>query len=454
MQRWYLVIDLKSFYASVECVDRGLDPMTTRLVVADPTRTTATICLAISPAMKALGVHNRCRVFEIPQGIRYITACPRMQRYIDVSAQIYGIYLQWVAKEDIHVYSIDEAFLDITGYLDLYGCTPRELGEKIRQSIVDTTGIPAACGLGTNMYLAKVALDIVAKRRADFFGLLDEATYRGELWNHRPLTDFWRVGPGIAQRLMNRGITSMGELALASQNPQIHESLYRELGVDAEILVDHAWGIEPVRMAQIKAYRSQEHSLSNGQVLGSAVDNCTGLLLTKEMVERVALELVEKREVARGLFVWVGFELTADERACVRRVGARGAVIGPGAHAGMHFAAATDSRRTMLDALVNLWPQIAGSGRRIKRLGVVLEGVEPAGASGQQLSLLTDSAEEDRERRRQYAVSAVKHKYGKNALLKGMDLLPEANARERNEQIGGHRAGSSKACLPDARRER
>lgn len=442
-ERSYLAIDLKSFYASVECVDRGLDPMTTLLAVADPTRTTSTICLAISPAMKALGVRNRCRVFEIPDSIRYLTAPPRMQRYIDVSAQIYGIYLQWVAAEDIHVYSIDEAFLDVTGYLALYGCTARELGERIRASVTAQTGIPATCGLGTNLYLAKVALDIQAKHRSDFFAELTEDTYRATLWGHRPLTDFWRVGPGIARRLEARGITCMGELALASQDPATYEALWQEFGVDTEILVDHAWGVEPVGMRQIKAYRSRGHSLSNGQVLGEAVDDATGLVLAKEMVERVTLDLVERREVARGLVVWVGFDLTRDERQHVRYVGARGAVIGPGAHASRRFDALTDSRRTYITALEELWPQIAGSGRRIKRIGVVLEEVEPAGDAGQQLSLFTDAAAEERERRRMRAVNAVRQKYGKNSLLKAMDLLPGANARERNSQIGGHRADST-----------
>ena len=443
-QRQYLVIDLKSFYASVECADRGLDAMTTNLVVADPTRTDKTICLAVSPSMKALGVRNRCRVFEIPPGISYITAPPRMQRYIDVSSDIYAIYLQWIAKEDIHVYSIDEAFLDVTGYLDLYGCSARELGERIRSDVVAKTRIPATCGLGTNLYLANVAFDIVAKHRADFFGELDEATYRGTLWGHKPITDFWQVGPGIARRLEAMGITCMGELALASQDPRRHEALYQEFGINAEILVDHAWGIETVGMPEIKAYRSDNHSLSNGQVLGCSVSAEDGLLLAKEMVERVVLDLVDRQSVASSLYVWCGFDLTAEEKKWVRRVGARGAVMGPGAHAAASFVVPTDSRRIALDTLVKIWPQIAAAstGRTIKRIGVVLGNVEPAGQSGQQLDLFGDPEAEERERRRQQTISAIKRKYGKNYLLKGMDLLPAANARERNTQIGGHRAGA------------
>ena len=246
--RQYLCIDLKSFYASVECVERGLDPMTTRLVVADPERSDKTICLAVSPAMKALGVRNRCRVFEIPPDIDYIMATPRMALYVERSADIYGVYLTYLAPEDIHVYSIDEVFMDVTDYLSLYGCTARELGERIRADVLARTGIPASCGIGPNLYLAKIALDITAKHSPDFFGELDEESYKATLWNHRPLTDFWRIGEGIQRRLALMGIHTMGELAMAPEEP-----LYKEFGIDAEILIDHAWGIEPVRMEHIKA---------------------------------------------------------------------------------------------------------------------------------------------------------------------------------------------------------
>ena len=313
-ERQYLCIDLKSFYASVECVERGLDPLATRLVVADPTRTEKTICLAVSPAMKALGVRNRCRVFEIPQTIDYVMVPPRMALYMERSCDVYAVYLRWIAPEDIHVYSIDEAFMDITGYLDLYGCTARELGERIREDVVKTTSIPATCGLGTNLYLAKIALDITAKHSRDFFGELDEETYRTTLWNHRPITDFWRVGPGIAERLAAMGIHTMGQVATYPAEP-----LYREFGVDAEILIDHAWGVEPVTMADIKAYRSGSHSVSTAQVLGCNRDFAGARIIAREMADSLALDLVDQRLVASGVNLYVGYDLSAEERAGIRR---------------------------------------------------------------------------------------------------------------------------------------
>ena len=280
--RQYLVIDLKSFYASVECVERGLDPMTTDLVVADLSRTKKTICLAVSPSLKGKGVRNRCRLFEIPDGLlrHTVVAVPRMRAYIERSADIYGVYLRYVAADDIHVYSIDEAFMDVTGYLDLYGCDARELGERIRQDVVASTGVPATCGLGPNLYLAKVALDITAKHSPGFFGELDEDRYKETLWCHRPITDFWRVGAGTARRLAELGIHTMGQLALYPQDP-----LFRVFGVDAEILIDHAWGREPVTIADIKAYRPRSHSIANSQVLGRDYAYEGGLLVAKEMCD-------------------------------------------------------------------------------------------------------------------------------------------------------------------------
>ena len=260
--RSYICIDLKSFYASVECVERELDPMTTSLVVADPERTDKTICLAVSPALKEQGVRNRCRVFEIPQGISYITAPPRMQLYIDYSANVYRIYLKYFSKEDIHVYSIDEVFIDVTDYVKMYEMTPRELGEAVMEDILRTVGIPSTCGIGTNLYLAKIALDITAKHAEDRIGELDEAMYQRTLWDHRPLTDFWRVGPGIAKELERRGIYTMRGIAMAQE-----ESLYHLFGVDAELLIDHAWGRETVTIADIKAYKAENNCLSSGQVL-------------------------------------------------------------------------------------------------------------------------------------------------------------------------------------------
>jgi DNA polymerase V len=446
--RQYLVIDLKSFYASVECVERGLDPMTTDLVVADASRTKKTICLAVSPSLKAKGVRNRCRLFEVPEGLDFIVAPPRMHLYMERSADIYSVYLRYVAPEDMHVYSIDEAFLDVTGYLDLYGCSARELGERIREDVVRTTGIPATCGLGTNMYLAKVALDITAKHSPDCFGVLDEQAYRDTLWTHRPITDFWRVGPGTARRLAELGIHTMGQLAVHPQEP-----LYRAFGVDAEILIDHAWGREPVTIADIKAYRSKDKSLSSGQVLGQDKDFAGGLLVAKEMADDLALQLVEKGLVARGVSIAIGYRLSAGEKDVLRR---QAAAQGADGRAGEHGARVrwgefaeggsarlevpTSSRAEVMRAATTLFEQVADHGRPIHRLTMTLFGVTPEG-TGEQMGLFRDDAALERERRRQQAISEVKRKFGKNALLKGMDLLPEATQRERNGQIGGHRSG-------------
>jgi Nucleotidyltransferase/DNA polymerase involved in DNA repair len=260
--KMYLCIDLKSFYASVECVERGLDPMTANLVVADPERSDKTICLAVSPSMKALGVKNRCRVFEIPRNIDYIMAEPRMQKYIDYAAEIYGIYLKYISKDDIHVYSIDEAFIDVSPYLKTYGKNAKEMAEFLMGEVYRETGIRATCGIGTNLYLTKIALDITAKHSSDFIGYLDEELYIKTLWDHRPLTDFWRIGPGIAKRLENCNIFTMGQLAHADE-----ELLYGTFGIDAELLIDHAWGREPVTIADIKAYKSKTNSITSGQVL-------------------------------------------------------------------------------------------------------------------------------------------------------------------------------------------
>lgn len=446
-RRAYLVIDLKSFYASVECVERGLDPLTTRLVVADPTRTEKTICLAVSPALKAMGVHNRCRVFEIPKGIDYVMAPPRMKLYIERSADIYAVYLRYVSAQDIHVYSIDEAFLDITGYLDLYGCTAHELGERIRRDVTATTGIPATCGLGTNLYLAKIALDITAKHSPDFFGELDEESYRRTLWNYQPITDFWRVGAGTARRLDQMGIHTMGQLAAAPKEP-----LYRVFGVDAEILIDHAWGIEPVTIADIKAYRSQDKSLSSGQVLGCDVDYEGGLIIAKEMADNLAQELVERGQVCQSVFLMVGYKLSREQKRAMFDEAGFGteAVRGHPAHVRWgEFAdngsatllSPTSALSEIWDALVPLYHRVAQRGIPIHRLSVGLGAVRDENAAGLQGNLFADQEKLDRERRRQQTVNDIKRKFGKNALLKGMDLLPQATARERNAQLGGHRSG-------------
>lgn len=301
-KRRYLCIDLKSFYASVECIERGLDPMTTNLVVADPERKSGTIFLAVSPSLRKLGVKNRCRVFEIPPHLSYIQAPPRMQLYIRYSADVYSIYLKYVAKEDIHVYSIDEAFLDITDYLNAYGLSPRELARRIMEDIVSSLGIAAACGAGTNLYLAKVALDLCAKHMPDRIASLDEGLYRQSLWEHRPITDFWRIGPGTAKRLASYGIYTMGQAAQTSE-----ALLYRLFGVDAEYLIDHAWGREPVTIAQIRAYQPLNRSLSSGQVLMRDYSYEEGLLILKEMADLLCLELTERRLITDSLSLNVSY---------------------------------------------------------------------------------------------------------------------------------------------------
>ena len=434
-QMRYLCVDLKSFYASVECKDRGLDPLTADLVVADLSRTEKTICLAVSPAMKAKGVRNRCRVFEIPKGLTYEVAPPRMARYIEASAEIYGIYLSWVSKDDIHVYSIDEAFIDLAPYLAYYGLDATTLGRRIRADVVERSGIPATAGLGTNLYLAKVALDISAKHARDFFAVLDEDTYRETLWQHRPITDFWRVGPGTARRLERLGIHTMGELAVAPE-----ELVYDAFGVDAEILIDHAWGQEPVGMAEIKAYKPATHCITNAQVLGCALTHDKALTIVKEMAEAAALELAERHQEASSVVVWVAFELTAEERAALRASGEARYWRGPADGGTVRFVAPTASRREIVSAATRIFEGQVGRDRLVKRMSVTLDGVVADDAAGVQLSLFTNAGERSRERRRQEAVSAVKGRFGKNALLSGIDLLPEATARERNEQIGGHRA--------------
>ena len=426
MGREYLCIDLKSFYASVECVERGLDPLTTDLVVADPTRTDKTICLAVSPSLKAKGVRNRCRVFEIPKHLDYIMAPPRMKHYIDASANIYAIYLKYLSKNDIHVYSIDEAFMDVTHYLDYYRCTTRELGERIRRDILETTGIPATCGMGPNLYLAKVALDITAKHSADFFGALDEESYRTQLWGHQPLTDFWRIGHGTERRLRELGIHTMGELALYPDQ----ELLYQTFGIDAEILIDHAWGLEPVTIADIKAYRPQAHSLGNAQVLGCGYPFEDALLVAKEMTDQICLELVEKELDAESITLSVGYEKV-------------NGTIPPHAHGTARLPGRTNSRAVILDAVSSLFAQIVSPSLTVRRLWVVANNTQPEGEG--QLSLFSPAASSpeaaEEEHTRQQTILDIKRKFGKNALLKGIDLMPAATQRERNAQIGGHKSG-------------
>ncbi len=419
--RTYMCIDLKSFYASVECRERGLDPMTTKLVVADPERTEKTICLAVSPALKALGLPGRCRVFEIPKGIDYIMAPPRMQLYIDYSADIYSIYLKYISKDDIHVYSIDEVFMDVTDYLPMYRMTAGELGNRIMEDILASKGITASCGIGTNLYLAKIALDITAKHAKDHIGILDEESYRETLWRHRPLKDFWRIGRGIAARLESMGIFTMEGIAKADE-----EALYRMFGVDAELLIDHAWGRESTTIADIRQYRPKVNSISSGQVLGCDYDFEKGLLITKEMTDLLCLELVEKGLVTDSVTLHVGYGSRFGRKP---------------AHGTASMTAVTSSARQIIACTAGLYERIVDKHTPIHRVYVTFNNV--VDEVYQQYDLFTDPAELERERRMQKAMLDIREKFGKNAILKGMNLSEGATARERNLQIGGHKSGAT-----------
>lgn len=493
--RSYIAIDLKSFYASVECVERGLDPMTTHLVVADESRTEKTICLAVSPSLKAYGIPGRARLFEVVQRVKavnarrrlaapgrqltgsshdsrelaaepalaldYIVAPPRMALYMEASARIYGIYLKYAAPEDIHVYSIDEVFLDATDYLKSYGGSPRAMARKILLDVLDTTGITATAGIGTNLYLSKVALDIQAKRTApDPSGVriaeLDEMRYRRELWSHRPLTDFWRVGPGYARKLEAHGLRTMGDVARCSIGAPTdyynEELLYRLFGVNAQLLIDHAWGWESCTIADIKAYRPENSSICTGQVLSTPYPWEKARLVVREMADQMALDLVEKGLVTDQLTLTVGYDrenLTDPQRKKSYRgpvvTDRYGRAIPKHAHGTIHLADPTSSARRIVHAVTELLERIVDPALLVRRIQLTAERVVSEGeAAFRQLDLFTDEAAEHaaltRERKMQQAMLSIKRKCGKNAILKGMNLLDGATARERNGKIGGHQA--------------
>lgn len=418
-EKKYICVDLKSFYASVECRERGLDPLTANLVVADPERTEKTICLAVSPSMKALGIPGRCRVFEIPAGIKYIMARPRMQLYIDYSAEIYSIYLKYIAKEDIHVYSIDEVFMDVTDYLAMYQMNAGELSIKIMQDVQNSTGITATCGIGTNLYLAKVALDITAKHVNNHIGMLDEESYKKNLWNHRPLTDFWRVGAGIAKQLERVGIYTMKDIAEANE-----AMLYRMLGIDAELLIDHAWGRESTTMADIKAYKPKTNSISSGQVLGCDYNFEDGKLIVKEMADLLCLELVDKGLVTNSVTLHVGYSNRLMKKS---------------AHGTTTMTVTTSSSRCIISYTLKLYERIVDPFTPIRRVNLTYNNV--VDVLYQQYDLFTDPAELEREHKMQTAMLDIKKKFGKNAIFKGMDLEEKGTTIERNRQIGGHKSG-------------
>jgi len=421
----YLCIDLKSFYASVECVERGLDPMTTNLVVADPERSDKTICLAITPSMKTLGIKNRCRVFEIPKNVEYIMAPPRMQKYIDYAAEIYAIYLRYISKEDIHVYSIDEVFLDITYYLSTYHRNAKEMALMLMGEVLREVGVRATCGIGTNLYLTKIALDITAKHSPDFIGILDEESYCKTLWDHKPLTDFWRVGKGTAATLERYGITTMRQITHTDE-----DFLYKLFGIDAELLIDHAWGREPVTITDIKAYKPKTNCLTSGQVLMRDYSFDEGRLIIREMMDLLCLDLVDKGLVTGSVTIQVGYSNAlhvepAKGTAKLDRV--------------------TSADSIILPAVTALYERIVDRSKPVRRVNITCNNIIVNSESGAVQLSLFDTEEDDASAKRnhtiQKAVLDIKKKYGKNAILKGMNYENAATTRERNQQIGGHKSG-------------
>ncbi len=501
----YIAIDLKSFYASVECLERQLDPLTANLVVADAQRTEKTICLAVSPSLKAYGIPGRARMFEVIQRVKeinterrfqapgrrftgssyltselemhpelelsYIIAPPRMAYYLEYSTIIYHIYLKYIASEDIHVYSIDEVFMDVTNYLNIYGLTPKELASKIILDVLNSTGITATAGIGTNLYLCKVAMDIVAKHiEPDIHGVriaeLDEMSYRRLLWNHRPLTDFWRVGHGYKKKLESVGLFTMGDIArcsLGGDNDYYNEDLlYHMFGVNAELLIDHAWGWEPTTMDLIKSYQPETNSISSGQVLQCPYDAEKGKLIVHEMTDLLVLELVEKKLVTDQMVLTIGYDIDnlSDDK---RKNSYQGEVttdhygrkVPKHAHGTENLVCRTSSARIIIKAVMKLYDRIINPNLLIRRVTVtanhLLDETEMVDETLEQMDLFTNYAELEREREEekkwlskerklQEAMLSVKKKYGKNAILKGMNLQEGATTMERNHQIGGHKA--------------
>ncbi len=499
-KRQYIAIDLKSFYASVECMERDLDPMTTNLVVADESRTEKTICLAVTPSLKAWGISGRPRLFEVVERIRevnrerrerapgrrltgksfrdpelkadptlavsYIVASPRMATYMEVSTRIYHVYLKYIAPEDIHTYSVDEVFIDATPYLKTYQCTAHELAMTMIRDVLKTTGITATAGIGENLYLAKIAMDIMAKKMpADKDGVriaeLDEASYRRLLWDHRPLTSFWRVGKGYATKLEANGLYTMGDIARCSLHNE--DLLYKLFGVNAELLIDHAWGWEPCLLSDIKTYKPQSSSICSGQVLTCAYSADKARLVVHEMIDQMSLELVDQRLVTSQVVLDIGYDIDnlSNPRAAQHYHGEvvtdrYGRKIPQKAHGTINLDRPTSSSRKLIEATLTLYDRIVDPRLSVRRLTVTVcdtrpEGETTSASEGEQLDLFTDyaaleqeqKAEEaalKRERARQETILALRKKYGKNAILKGMNYEEGATARDRNRQIGGHKA--------------
>lgn len=416
----YLAIDLKSFYASVECVDRGLDPLEARLVVADPSRGESTICLAVSPALKAQGCPGRPRVRDIPDGLEYLMVRPRMRRYMEVSAQIVSIYLRHVSEEDLHVYSVDECFIDVGPYLRLYGTTPRGMALFLMDEVRRETGIYATAGIGTNLFLAKVALDLLAKHSPDMIGELDEASFRERVWRHRPITDIWGISTRTARRLEAMGARDLLHVALLPR-----DALVSEFGVRGGALHDHSWGAEPTTMVDIKAYRPCASSISNGQVLPRDYSCDQARLVLGEMCDEAALKLAERRCAATGVSVWVGYSFDAwDEGAAAGASGSR------------RLAAPTDSREAIRSAVGELWGERVDPTRPVRRLGIALTGLVDASRS--QDPLFGPGSRGRLESAVAGAEVAIRRRFGRAAVFRGVDLMPGATALERAGQVGGH----------------
>lgn len=415
MNRVYLCIDLKSFYASVECVERGLDPFTTDLVVADPSRGNGAICLAVSPSLKQKGVKNRCRIFEIPKDIDYITALPRMKKYIEYSADIYSVYLKYISPDDILVYSIDECFMDVTSYLKLYNLTARQLARMIIDDVIKTTGICATAGIGTNLFLSKVALDIMAKHAEDFIGYLDVEEFKKTIWYHEPITDIWNIGRGIAKRLEKYGAFNLFDV---TQIPE--EKLYKEFGVNAEFLIDHAHGIEPCTIEEIHNYKSKNHSLFNNQILFEDYNYDDAYLVMKEMIEVNVLDLVDKGLVTNHISIGIGYS-----KDVIKPTGGS-----------RKLSIYTNSYKILNEYVLELFKQTTNKEFPIRRMSIAFGNV--IGEEFASLTLFTDLEEEEKERNIQKAILSIKKKYGKNSIVKGMDLQEKATTRKRNKLVGGH----------------
>lgn len=414
-EKTYLCVDLKSFFASVECVERGLDPFSTNLVVADIERTNGTVCLAITPAMKALGIRNRCRIFEIPSNVEYIVAKPRMKLYMQYSATIYGIYLKYVSAEDIHIYSIDECFLDVTQYLKLYKMTAKELAKTIIDDVTKTTGVCATVGIGTNLFLTKVALDITAKHTPDFMGYLDEKEFKRTIWHHKPITDIWNIGQGIAKRLEKFGAYDLCDVAHLDE-----KLLYKEFGVNAEFLIDHAWGREPCTIAQIHEYKTKSNSLSNGQILFEDYSFEDAHLVLCEMVDNLDLELVDKSLVTNSISLHIVYS-----KDVIKSTGGS-----------MKLEEYTNSSRKLVKAFEEFYRKTTNPYYPVRKIYIGFNNV--VDEAFQTISMFTDVEDDEKELKMQQAILEIKHKYGKNAILRGTSLEEKSTTKKRNMLVGGH----------------